>query len=50
MAGQRRVKSFIYNDLPCCVTAGNQALVSLPSIEPKMYPIHIGSFAFKERI
>lgn len=48
--GQRQVKSFIYNDLTCCATPRHQVLVSLQSLNHKIYLIHIGGFAFKERI
>ena len=50
MEGWCRVKSLIYNDLPCCAGPAHQALVLLPSLKRKMYPIHIGGFASKERI
>ena len=50
MVGWYPVKSFIYNDLSYFADPARQVLVSLPSLKRKMYPIHIGGFASKERI
>lgn len=50
MVGWYPVKSFIYNDLSYFADPARQVLVSLPSLKRKMYPIHIGDFASKERI
>lgn len=50
MVGLYPVKSFIYNDLSYFADPALQVLVSLPSLKRKMYPIHIGGFASKERI
>lgn len=50
MVGRYPMKSLIYNDLSYFVAPGHQVLVSLPSLKRKMYPIHIGGFASKDRI
>ena len=50
MVGRYPVKSFIYNDLSYFSDPARQVLVSLPSLKRKMYSIHIGGFASKERI
>lgn len=50
MVGRYPVKSFIYNDLLYFSDPARQVLVSLPSLKRKMYSIHIGGFASKERI
>jgi len=50
MVGGYLMKSFIYNNLYYFADPVRQVLVSPPSLERKMYPIHIGGFASKERI
>jgi len=50
MAGRHQIKLLVYNDLRCFVTSAHQEIVSLPLLKRKMYPIHIGGFAFRERI
>lgn len=50
MVGRYPMKSFIYNDLSYFAAPAHQVLVSLPSLKRKIYPIHIGGFASKDRI
>lgn len=50
MVGRCPMKSLINNDLSYFAAPERQALVSLPSLKRKMYPIHIGGFASKDRI
>jgi|GEM_PF-1726476 len=50
MVGRYPMKSFIYNDLCYFSDPARQVIVSLSSLKRKMYPIHIGGFASKERI
>lgn len=50
MVGRCPMKSLIYNDLSYLATPERQALVSLPSLKRKMYPIHIGGLSSKDRI
>jgi len=50
MVGRYPEKSFIYNDISYYADPARQVIVSLPSHKRKMYPIHIGGVASKERI
>jgi len=50
MVDRYPIKSFIYNDVSHLADPARQVLVSLPPLKRKMYPIHIGGFASKERI
>lgn len=50
MGGRYPTISFIYNDLTYFAAPARQVLVLLLSLKRKMYAIHIGGFASKERI